>query len=381
MIGEKGVNLSGGQRARVSVARALYSEAQIYLFDDPLSAVDANVARNLFENCFNKYLKSKINILVTHQVHMLTNVNKIIYLVDGEIKMQASFADMMKSGINMDMMEKEKSESKEMVKNDINEIIIKSDENINQTMELSVVNKFLDSTSINSTILKSEDKSKYDPALINNNGILDDKEKKQSGALLWKNYFIYFKVGGGFFGCIFNFIIFISAQVLVVLADYWVSNWSSLEDIDMLTKLKYKSNSTNCSNCIDETNQNNIQIELFKDRYYYYKIYCILSGSALIIGALRAFIFYKLCINSSKYLHKAMFQSIMSTRTRFFDLNPIGRIMNRFSKDIGVIDEMIPITVFDVRNFIWHKLNFYVLFFWFVQQYNLFNFLFIIKKH
>lgn len=48
-IGEKGINLSGGQRARISVARALYSDAQIYLFDDPLSAVDANVARKLFD--------------------------------------------------------------------------------------------------------------------------------------------------------------------------------------------------------------------------------------------------------------------------------------------------------------------------------------------
>jgi ATP-binding cassette subfamily C (CFTR/MRP) protein 1 len=49
IIGEKGINLSGGQRQRICVARALYSDAQIYLFDDPLSAVDANVAKNLFE--------------------------------------------------------------------------------------------------------------------------------------------------------------------------------------------------------------------------------------------------------------------------------------------------------------------------------------------
>jgi ATP-binding cassette subfamily C (CFTR/MRP) protein 4 len=52
LVGEKGINLSGGQRARIGIARALYSEAQVYLFDDPLSAVDANVGKNLFEKCF-----------------------------------------------------------------------------------------------------------------------------------------------------------------------------------------------------------------------------------------------------------------------------------------------------------------------------------------
>ena len=81
-IGEKGVNLSGGQKARVSLARALYSDADIYLLDDPLSAVDANVARHIYNNCINGYLKSKIRILVTHQVHFLMDANNIILLKD-----------------------------------------------------------------------------------------------------------------------------------------------------------------------------------------------------------------------------------------------------------------------------------------------------------
>ena len=321
-----------------------------------MSAVDANVAKNLFENCFNKHLKTKINILVTHQVHILTNVNKIIYLDNGEIKIQGSYADLIKYGINMEMIEKsDRKETEINVKvnrlNDENNIeeIIEIDDKINKSLELSdetSLNKPSNSNSSNLNIIESKKLGSS-----KNDLLLNEKENKQSGVLLWKNYFVYFKVGGGLFGCIINFIVFISAQILVVLADYWVSIWSSFEDIDMLTKLKYISNSTNCSNCVHEINQNNIQIELFNQRYYYYKIYCFLIGTALIMGSLRALIFYKLCINSSKYLHKAMFKSVISTRIRFFDVNPLGRIMNRFSKDIGVIDEMIPITVFDVSNF------------------------------
>lgn len=66
MIGENGVNISGGQRARIALARAVYSEADIYLLDDPLSAVDPNVANNIFHNCIRGILKEKGCVLVTH---------------------------------------------------------------------------------------------------------------------------------------------------------------------------------------------------------------------------------------------------------------------------------------------------------------------------
>jgi ABC-type multidrug transport system fused ATPase/permease subunit len=66
MIGERGVNVSGGQKARISLARAIYSDADIYLLDDPLSAVDPQVAKNIFFQCISEYMKDKIVILVTH---------------------------------------------------------------------------------------------------------------------------------------------------------------------------------------------------------------------------------------------------------------------------------------------------------------------------
>jgi len=66
VIGERGINVSGGQRARISLARAVYSDADIYLLDDPLSAVDPQVAHDIFENCISGVLKDKIVILVTH---------------------------------------------------------------------------------------------------------------------------------------------------------------------------------------------------------------------------------------------------------------------------------------------------------------------------
>lgn len=82
IVGDKGASLSGGQRARINLARAIYRDADIYLLDDPLSAVDVNVGKHIFHECIEKYLKGKTRVLVTHQIQHLQNVNHIIALQD-----------------------------------------------------------------------------------------------------------------------------------------------------------------------------------------------------------------------------------------------------------------------------------------------------------
>ena len=83
IIGERGVNISGGQKARLSLARAVYSDADIYLLDDPLSAVDPNVANQIFELCICGALKDKCIILVTHQLQFLEKAPRILILNEG----------------------------------------------------------------------------------------------------------------------------------------------------------------------------------------------------------------------------------------------------------------------------------------------------------
>ncbi|CAF4019034.1 unnamed protein product, partial [Rotaria sp. Silwood1] len=87
MIGDKGVNLSGGQKARISLARALYADADLYLLDDPLAAVDPKVAKNIFDECIGprSLLRGKTRILVTHQTHFLVEADQLILLTNGHI--------------------------------------------------------------------------------------------------------------------------------------------------------------------------------------------------------------------------------------------------------------------------------------------------------
>lgn len=93
-IGQRGIILSGGQRARVSLARAIYSDANIYLLDDPLSAVDAKVAKHLFNRCIKEFLAGRVRILVTHHLQFLQQADKVLMLENGSVVYQGTFNQM-----------------------------------------------------------------------------------------------------------------------------------------------------------------------------------------------------------------------------------------------------------------------------------------------
>lgn len=100
MIGERGINLSGGQKARVNLARAIYKDADIYLLDDPLSAVDAHVGKNIFNNCIERFLANKICVLVTHQLQYLKNIDNIVLMNMGRIEAIGSYQKLKELNLN-----------------------------------------------------------------------------------------------------------------------------------------------------------------------------------------------------------------------------------------------------------------------------------------
>lgn len=99
-IGEKGINLSGGQRSRVALARACYADADVYLLDDPLSAVDAHVGRHLFDSCMCDLLAGKTRILVTHQLHYLAAADLVAVVKHGTISDVGSYDELVARGVD-----------------------------------------------------------------------------------------------------------------------------------------------------------------------------------------------------------------------------------------------------------------------------------------
>ncbi|KAJ7963663.1 ABC transporter C family member 3 [Quillaja saponaria] len=98
VIGERGINLSGGQKQRIQIARALYQDADIYLFDDPFSAVDAHTGSHLFKECLLGLLSSKTVIYITHQVEFLPAADLILVLKDGRVTQSGKYNNILHSG-------------------------------------------------------------------------------------------------------------------------------------------------------------------------------------------------------------------------------------------------------------------------------------------
>ena len=193
-IGEKGVNLSGGQKVRISLARILYSNPDIYLFDDPISALDANVGKKIMHNCIIKYLKGKTRIIVTHALQYLKYMDRIFYIQNGKISWVGKFEEIEESHIS-NLLKFAKSRKKSIDDTKENENI----KNINDLNNKKLVR-----------ILKDED--------------------EEVGEVKFDVYISYFKYMGGITFMILIMIIMFLWQLNKGGSDFWLAYWSKPEN-------------------------------------------------------------------------------------------------------------------------------------------------------
>ncbi|KAF5283719.1 hypothetical protein FQR65_LT13754 [Abscondita terminalis] len=282
IIGERGSSLSGGQRSRVNLARAVYRDADIYLLDDPLSAVDTRVGKEIFNNCIKGYLKNKTVVLVTHQLQYLKDVDYLVILDDGVLLSQGSPEELQKMGINFVQFL-----NKEYVDVDDHEI----------TLPVKTV--------------RNEHQRSIAPCKV--------KEEKSKGSLSKSVYLSYLRSSSNFCIIFTTLALLVALQVILSCADYFVAYWVNL--------------------------QQSKGGELDEFKIMLLLIYVALIISVIILSICRAVSFIQFCTKSSANLHDNMFRSIVKATMRFFNTNPSGRILNRFSKDIGLIDESLPFSV------------------------------------
>ncbi|XP_046974675.1 probable multidrug resistance-associated protein lethal(2)03659 [Vanessa cardui] len=307
IVGERGVSLSGGQRARINLARAVYKEADIYLLDDPLSAVDTQVARHIFENCIKRYLENKTVVLVTHQLQFIKSVDQIVIMEKGRIIGDGNYDDLSKRDLAILHLMQDKSY--ELRKED-------------------VPNKVMQPTS--GVSLKRSHWSHW--SLIFD--IMDQKqeaEKQTIGRVQGSVYKEYFLAHAA---CPFVSVVlfmFVLAQFFASSSDYWISRWSNAED--HLTG--------------DQTMDNLLWSQHGLRRKDFAIIFGLLTIATVVVALIRAFLFFSLCMKSSIKLHDSMFECISLSPMSFFHSNPSGRILNRFSKDMGSVDELLPQAMLD----------------------------------
>lgn len=332
IIGERGASLSGGQKARISLARAVYRRADIYLLDDPLSAVDAHVGRHLFDLCIGtrgKLGKQRATrILVTHQVHYLKDADYVVIMKEGKIVQQGSPQELSRSGIDIaQLLESEefKDASSEYdggsSKYTGRRSRSSSISSVRSEQFMSVDESGLDDDDVEEKIKKETSEPK------------ENVEESSKGKIKGWLFGHYIKAGAGPCLIFFVFALFLFTQVIASFIDWWVSYWTKQEELrnfiekvapegDMVNRLFNDTEIFNASAVNDTfssflpTNETLIAAVVDEADPLATNICAIVHGSLL--GALflfaitRSITFFQSAVKSSQKLHDAMFKGVVS---------------------------------------------------------------------
>ncbi|GAM21228.1 hypothetical protein SAMD00019534_044030 [Acytostelium subglobosum LB1] len=293
-IGERGVNLSGGQKQRVSIARAVYNDADIYILDDPLSAVDAHVGKHLFHKCINGMLKEKTVILAANQLQYLPFADEVLVITDGTITERGTYHQ---------IMESKQTFSKQLEDYGIEEMSSSSDSGEDGVEE--------------EIIIEEKTKPKEKVELKNTDGTLVQQEEREEGSVSVWMYIKYFTAGGGAFftACFTLFLLDIGSSTVL---NWWLSKWS---------------NDTQYAKFTGKTPS------LTNDQYLY--IYIGIGLFSIIMSGLRNFAYFTYTVKAGQALHDQLFTSLLRAPMWFFDTTPLGRILNRFTRDLDGVDNLI----------------------------------------
>ncbi|CAH0557071.1 unnamed protein product [Brassicogethes aeneus] len=277
IVGENGVTLSGGQKARINLARAVYRQADIYLLDNPLAAVDGKVAEEIFNKCLKEYLKDKCVVFVTNNLKFLRQCNQIYVLNRGKVEICGSYESLQKKNDFFNFFPTESIEEESKITN------------TNET-----------------------EKAYGEPNLF--------LESRNTGNIFFKDYLNYFSYGKSITWTVVICFLFVFSQVFLSSADYFTLLWVKINN--------YTNNEQLINHCFLKN--------------YFPPIFLLTIFLMIVATLLRSLLFMSFCVRISKNLHHAMLENVMETNMKFFHQNPSGRILNRFAKDMGAIDETLP---------------------------------------
>ena len=278
-IGSTGNNISGGQRARIALARAIYKNADIYLFDDPISSVDTYISMKIFHQGIVNLLKNKTVIYVTHDTRNLKYSNRVIVMNHFEIEFDGNY---------------EQFSGKEKYKDIIGKSHKEKDKKINKDI----------------TEIKGEYFSNKDDSF----GRLLRDEDQVHGKVTCRLYHLFFKIHGGY--CLFLILIILTLSIVVINAygKEFVSSWSN--------KSKEKNSKV--------------------DNYKFFIQYSTILFIGIVIQFIKEMLVAFSNLKSTKYLHEKMiFSLIRAPINLFFDVVPIGQILNRLIHDLDLSQEII----------------------------------------
>ncbi|CAH1274298.1 ABCC1 [Branchiostoma lanceolatum] len=381
-IGEKGINLSGGQKQRVSLARAVYSDSSVYYLDDPLSAVDSHVGKHIFDHVIgpNGILKGKTRLLVTHGISFLPQCDQIMVLVDGRIwllgtytelmEQNEAFADFIRNYGNFeDEEENEEGDPTVMSlrEEDIGVLVdddpslpaqnVEEDNPITQARRLLARQMSRDMSRVRTTSMRSDMSSdkgsqrslhrSHEGSPDGVSGKLDgiakpiplkrvlsheqkcqlpqkkddkgdkliQKEVAETGRVKTSVFVEYLKSVGITLSVVIC-LLYCAQNAASIYSNIWLSEWSNDQPI----------------NGTQDAGLRDLRLGVYGALGIAQGLVVMMSSFVLAIGALHA----------STSLHAGLLENVFNLPMAFFDTTPLGRVLNRFSKDIYTVDQIVP---------------------------------------
>ncbi|KAI9318473.1 P-loop containing nucleoside triphosphate hydrolase protein [Dichotomocladium elegans] len=322
-VGEKGVTLSGGQKQRLALARAVYSQAATVILDDCLSAVDAHTAKHLYEHCITgDLMRGRTVILVTHHVGLcIKDASYVVALKDGQVVSCGDPQMVIQSGALGDELNRKSEEA-------------------DDAAEEAAVDGAVP------LVPKTVKKKLEDGA-----GKLIKEEARAEGSVTWAVYKTYFHASGGYLFWFIIIFMFGATQLATLGQDYWIKVWASAyrdysSDTQVITSDAVSSLG---SFRLQEPPLGNLLVPQSGKQevniVYYLGIYIIIGVVALIMSTGKYIALVHASMVASYQLHEKLLHSILRAKVRFFDTTPLGRVINRFSSDIGTIDQELTMSL------------------------------------
>lgn len=332
-IGERGITLSGGQKQRISLARSLYSSARHVLLDDCLSAVDSHTASWIYDNCITgPLMEGRTCILVSHNTALtLKSAEWVILLENGQVKDQGEPLTLLKSGLLGE---------DELVKSSI---LSRHNSSVNLKSKSSASLRNLSKGKEPAKAKKTDEERAKDGKLVK-------EETKAEGVVGLEVYKWYLRIFGGWKMLTVLVAAFVIAQGISIGQTWWVRSWVSNSFSAKIVDLG-RSIAATTSRAIGHVGnfvtslsfvQNNFSessLAKIHSTFYYLSLYFLIGVAQSLLSALKTVLSFVAGINASRKIFNLLLGKVMHAKLRFFDATPIGRIMNRFSKDMEAADQ------------------------------------------
>ena len=283
LLGEKGVQISGGQKARVSLSRVVYGGPDIVLLDDPISAVDVHVGKHIFKHCIKDALKDKTTLLVTHNLNCVKDADYIVYMKDGMIVEQGTYDDLISSSGETAKLVASYAGGADKDQEQV-EVVKVNDETVGKLQKQG------------QTMLE---------------------EERVLGSVSSNVYKEYLEAAGGIWAVIMAIFLIVLVQATRLGNDLWLVYWTD----GTLTE------------------RHNLSISVIMGIYF---AWGLSQGiMAILLGVSLSYAFER----ASRLFHKEALAGIFRAPITFFDTTPLGRIVNRFSKDTDTMDSLLPMSL------------------------------------